>query len=148
MVNEYVCFLLQLGAVREIVAEFELDDSKIELNIELPVNYPLNAPSIQNEKSLVGRETKRRWVLQLTQFVVYQNGAIADAISLWARNVERHFAGAEDCTICMCTIHSRTYQLPKAKCKHCKKKFHSECIRKWFESSSQSTCPLCRSVFR
>lgn len=54
------------------MAEFELDDSKIELNIELPVNYPLNAPSIQNEKSLVGRETKRRWVLQLTQFVVYQ----------------------------------------------------------------------------
>uniref|UniRef100_A0A1I7WPE7 E3 ubiquitin-protein ligase listerin n=1 Tax=Heterorhabditis bacteriophora TaxID=37862 RepID=A0A1I7WPE7_HETBA len=33
------------------------------------------------------------------------------------------------------------------KCRQCKNKFHSNCLYKWFESSSQSRCPLCRANF-
>ncbi|EJW74990.1 hypothetical protein WUBG_14099, partial [Wuchereria bancrofti] len=76
------------------------------------------------------------------------NGSIVDAVLMWAGNIEKHMEGAEDCTICMMTVHSRTYQLPRVRCKQCKKRFHSDCLYKWFDSSNQSTCPLCRASFR
>ena len=44
-------------------------------------------------------------------------------------------------------IHGSNYQPPKKKCRTCKKLFHSICLYKWFESSSKSTCPLCRNLF-
>uniref|UniRef100_A0A183F1R4 E3 ubiquitin-protein ligase listerin n=1 Tax=Gongylonema pulchrum TaxID=637853 RepID=A0A183F1R4_9BILA len=47
---------------------------------------------------------------------------------MWARNIERHMEGAEDCVICLMTVHSVTYQLPRVRCKQCKKRFHSECL--------------------
>ncbi|MCP9264459.1 hypothetical protein DINM_022549 [Dirofilaria immitis] len=79
-----------LRAARQIVAEYDLEDSIMILTIEYPVDYPLS------------------------------NGSIVDAVLMWAGNIERHMEGAEDCTICMMTVHSRTYQLPRVRCKQCK----------------------------
>uniref|UniRef100_A0A158R5P9 E3 ubiquitin-protein ligase listerin n=1 Tax=Syphacia muris TaxID=451379 RepID=A0A158R5P9_9BILA len=140
---------LRSGSImREILAVFELDDSKITLRIELPSNYPLNVPLIESEKCIVSRELQRKWILQLTMCISHQNGSIADAIVLWARNVQKHIEGVENCAICLCILNPTTYQLPKVRCKQCKNKFHGDCIRKWFESSNRLTCPLCISIFK
>jgi hypothetical protein len=39
------------------------------------------------------------------------------------------------------------YSLPDKKCKTCNNPFHSQCLFKWFSSSQQSTCPLCRNIW-
>ncbi|CAG9540653.1 unnamed protein product, partial [Cercopithifilaria johnstoni] len=137
-----------LRGARQIVAEYDLEDSTMTLTIEYPVDYPLSVPLIEDERTIVSRETRRKWLLQLTMFLTHQNGSIVDAVLMWAGNIEKHMDGAEDCTICMMTVHSRTYQLPRVRCKQCRKRFHSDCLYKWFDSSNQSTCPLCRASFR
>ena len=54
--------------------------------------------------------------------------------------------GLEECAICYDIVNNQK-QLPKMVCKTCKKKFHSACIRKWFQTSNKSECPLCKSQF-
>uniref|UniRef100_F1L069 E3 ubiquitin-protein ligase listerin n=1 Tax=Ascaris suum TaxID=6253 RepID=F1L069_ASCSU len=137
-----------LGAVREIIAEYDMEDAKMVLVIELPTDYPLSVPSIENEKAIVNKDVRRKWLLQLTLFLTHQNGSIIDGILMWAKNIARHLDGAEDCTICMMTVHSKTLELPRFRCKQCKNRFHIDCLRKWFETSKQSTCPLCRGNFK
>jgi E3 ubiquitin-protein ligase DOA10 len=44
-------------------------------------------------------------------------------------------------------LHGSSHQLPKLACRTCKKKFHSACLYKWFSTSNNSTCPLCRNLF-
>jgi hypothetical protein len=106
-----------------------------------------------------------------------QNGSILEALLLWKSNIEKRTAGVDECTICysVCyawttpprpvlvlnappptrvplhvhvqVIHSSVYQLPRLQCRTCRHKFHSACLYKWFQSATQSTCPLCRSEF-
>uniref|UniRef100_A0A915BSS7 E3 ubiquitin-protein ligase listerin n=1 Tax=Parascaris univalens TaxID=6257 RepID=A0A915BSS7_PARUN len=137
-----------LGAVREIIAEYDMEDAKMVLVIELPTDYPLSVPSIENEKAIVNKDVRRKWLLQLTLFLTHQNGSIIDGILMWAKNIARHLDGAEDCIICMMTVNSKTLELPRFRCKQCKNRFHIDCLRKWFETSKQSTCPLCRGNFK
>ena len=89
----------------------------------------------------------RKWVLSLSVFLNNQNGSVVDAIAMWKRNVDKSFAGVEECTVCFAVVHGTNYQLPRAKCRTCKHLFHSDCLFKWFASSGQSTCPLCRALF-
>lgn len=49
--------------------------------------------------------------------------------------------------ICFSVIHGSNYSLPRLSCKTCKKKFHSACLYRWFSTSNNSTCPLCRNLF-
>lgn len=70
-----------------------------------------------------------------------------DGLILWKRNVDKRFEGVDDCMICFSVIHGSNYSLPKLSCKTCKKKFHSACLYKWFSTSNNATCPLCRNLF-
>lgn len=76
-----------------------------------------------------------------------QNGSILDSLLLWRRNVEKRFEGIEECAICYSIVHGSNCELPTQKCFTCKHAFHSSCLYKWFSSSGQSTCPLCRNQF-
>lgn len=80
-------------------------------------------------------------------FLSFQNGSIMDGLILWKRNVDKRFEGVDDCMICFSVIHGSNYSLPKLSCKTCKKKFHSACLYKWFSTSNNATCPLCRNLF-
>ena len=53
----------------------------------------------------------------------------------------------QECYICFYILHGTNHQLPKLACRTCKKKFHSACLYKWFSTSNNSTCPLCRNLF-
>ncbi|VDL79842.1 unnamed protein product [Nippostrongylus brasiliensis] len=116
----------------EVVAEYTVEETIIRLSIVMPVDWPLSVPSIQIDKAIVPTEKVKKWQLQLTKYLFHQNGSTVEGIMMWRRNVDRDVEGAEACSICMMTIHMTNHQLPKYK---------------WFETSSQSTCPLCRSNF-
>ena len=70
---------------------------------------------------------KKNFVLTLYSCVV-QNGSLLDGILLWKSNLDKHFAGVDDCMICFSVIHSSNYSLPKMVCRTCKKKFHNACL--------------------
>ena len=53
----------------------------------------------------------------------------------------------QECYICFYILHGTNHQLPKLACRTCKKKFHSACLYKWFSTSNNSSCPLCRNLF-
>ena len=80
-------------------------------------------------------------------FCDVQNGSILDGLTLWKRNVDKRFEGIEECYICYYVLHGSNYQLPKLTCRTCRKKFHAACLYKWFSTSNNSTCPLCRNLF-
>ncbi|KAM9320364.1 E3 ubiquitin-protein ligase listerin [Gastrophryne carolinensis] len=133
---------------REVIATYSVDDICIELIIQLPQNYPLGSITVESGRRVgVAVQQWRNWMLQLNTYLTHQNGSIIEGLSLWKNNVDKRFEGVEDCMICFSVIHGSNYSLPKKACRTCKKKFHSECLYKWFTSSNKSTCPLCRETF-
>lgn len=132
---------------KEVYAIYTRDEFKMELTIKLPINYPLGPVQIDGGKRIGVTDVKwRGWLLQLTRFLAHQNGPLLDGIDLWRRNIDKRFEGVEKCMICFSILHSN-YQLPKKRCQTCSKMFHNLCIYKWFESSGNSTCPLCRNIW-
>jgi len=140
--------LIARPAAREVVACYKLEELTMELVVTLPQNYPLNPAAVDvNHRVGVSVEQWRKWMLQLTVFLSHQNGGLLDGMLLWKRCIDKHLQGVEDCMICMMAVHGSNYQLPKITCKQCKKKFHAACLYKWFNTSSNTSCPLCRTGF-
>lgn len=134
-------------SAKEVYAIYTRDEFKMELTIKLPINYPLGPVQIDGGKRVGVTDLKwRSWLLQLTTFLSHQNGPILDGIDLWRRNIDKRFEGIEKCMICFSILHSN-YQLPKKRCLTCSKMFHNLCLYKWFETSGNSTCPLCRNAW-
>lgn len=135
-------------SANEVYAMYTRDEFKLELIIKLPSNYPLSPVLIDGGKRKGVTDVKwRSWLLQLTTFLSHQNGPILDGIDLWRRNIDKKFEGVEKCTICFSILNSN-YQLPKKKCATCSHAFHNLCLYKWFETSGNTTCALCRSIWR
>ncbi|CAN2387615.1 Listerin E3 ubiquitin protein ligase 1 [Pristimantis euphronides] len=133
---------------REVIATYSVDDICIELIIQLPQNYPLGSICVESGRRVgVAVQQWRNWMLQLNTYLTHQNGSIMEGLALWKNNVDKRFEGVEDCMICFSVIHGSNYSLPKKACRTCKKKFHSQCLYKWFTSSNKSTCPMCRETF-
>lgn len=57
-----------------------------------------------------------------------QNGSIWDGLISWKKNLDKKFAGVEECYICFSIFHISTYQIPKLSCHTCRKKFHTPCL--------------------
>lgn len=134
-------------SANEVYAMYTRDEFKMELTIKLPSNYPLSPVLIDGGKRVGVTDVKwRSWLLQLTTFLSHQNGPILDGIDLWRRNIDKKFEGVEKCMICFSILNSN-YQLPKKKCATCSHAFHSFCLYKWFETSGNTTCALCRSIW-
>ncbi|XAR60795.1 hypothetical protein NMG60_11034309 [Bertholletia excelsa] len=135
-------------SANEVVATYTKDETGMDLVIRLPASYPLRPVDVECARSLGISEVKRRkWLLSMLSFVRNQNGALAEAISIWKSNFDKEFEGVEECPICYSVIHTVNHSLPRLACKTCKHKFHSACLYKWFSTSHKSTCPLCQSPF-
>ncbi|KAG8958385.1 hypothetical protein FRC03_009184 [Tulasnella sp. 419] len=131
-------------AANEVSCNYVVDEQPIEIRIKLPQDYPLNPIEIRDINKVVILETKwRSWKLSVQQAA--QSGRILDAVSLFKRNVTLHFEGLQECAICCSIINVTDQSLPKKPCKTCHNRFHAVCLYKWFQSSTSSTCPLCRS---
>lgn len=132
---------------REVVALYQMDDTKLELNITLPPNHPLGPVTVEPGQYVGGAVNLRNCHMQLSIFLTHQNGTVWDGLALWKRNLDKKFAGVEECYICFSIFHINTYQIPKLSCHTCRKKFHTACLYKWFSTCQKSTCPVCRNVF-
>ena len=67
-----------------------------------------------------------------------------DGLLAFKRNVNGAMKGQTECAICYSII-SSDKRVPDKACGTCKNLFHRSCLYKWFRSSSQNTCPLCRN---
>eukprot|EP00158_Paraphelidium_tribonemae_P009611 Partr_v1_DN28908_c1_g1_i9_m26109 putative listerin E3 ubiquitin protein ligase 1 len=132
----------------EVSAVYKLDDNALEMVIKIPNCYPLKQVEIQGLLKVgVSDERWRRWLLNCNMVLASQNGSIKDALDIFRQNLEKHFDGIEDCAICYSVIGALDRSLPNKTCKICRNKFHPGCLYKWFKSSNNSSCPLCRTLF-
>ncbi|KAI9295350.1 hypothetical protein K502DRAFT_291113 [Neoconidiobolus thromboides FSU 785] len=132
----------------EILICFNIDEHEITISFVMPDSYPLlNIELVGNRHPVIQEKKWRGWTLNSAAIFVTQNGTLIDSIKLFQKNVNLHFQGVEDCTICYSVIGVLDQCLPNKQCRTCKKKFHPACLFKWFKSSAQSTCPLCRNLF-
>ena len=125
----------------------EDDDVKLELGIALPSDYPFSIIKVfLKSKSGTDNKRERAWILKLSMLLnKTDNLDIFDAINKWKKLVDTEFAGVEACAICYSVLCGESKQKPKIYCKQCNHKYHSKCIYKWFQSSNNNTCPLCRN---
>jgi E3 ubiquitin-protein ligase listerin len=131
---------------REVTATYEIDDANLTLVVKLPVAYPLAPAELECARRVgISEGRLRKWMLTISAILRDQNGAVAEGLLLWRRNVDKEFAGVEPCPICYLVIHGASHQTPRLCCRQCGNKFHSACLYKWFTSSSKSTCPLCQT---
>ncbi|KYN18118.1 hypothetical protein ALC57_09628 [Trachymyrmex cornetzi] len=135
------------STAREVVAMYQMEDTKLELSIVLPPNYPLGRVKVESGQQVDGMAKWKNCHMQLSKLLTHQNGSVWDGLLMWKRNLDKKFAGVEECYICFSIFHISTYQVPKLSCHTCRKKFHTRCLYKWFSTSQKSTCPICRNVF-
>ncbi|KAL3235880.1 hypothetical protein MRX96_048286, partial [Rhipicephalus microplus] len=78
-----------------------------------------------------------------------QNSSILDGLALWKLWTKR-FEGSkrESTLICFSCFTAPPPPAAQALLSHLQeKRFHSDCLFKWFNTSNNSSCPLCRNVF-
>ncbi|SCU87300.1 LAME_0D09538g1_1 [Lachancea meyersii CBS 8951] len=134
------------NVTNEIKAGYLVDEQKLEIALRLPSNYPLNNIEVHGVSRVGISEQKwKSWILSAQRVMVGMNGSVMDSLELFTKNVNLHFAGFEECAICYSILHAVDRKLPTKVCPTCKNRFHGACLYKWFRSSGNNTCPLCRS---
>lgn len=134
-------------STREVHATYVIDEARMELIIQLPLNFPLGVVKVNCGQQIGDKLQSRVVVMQLSIFLTHQNGSIWDGLSLWKRNLDRKFDGVEECYVCYSVIHQETCQLPKLTCKTCKKKFHGQCLVSGWKSISSIQINFIKSFF-
>lgn len=133
----------------ELIASIPVDEESppVAIVITLPSAYPLH-PAIVAGKSrvLVDEKKWRSWLLTIQGVIMFSNGNLVDGLLAFRKNVQGALQGQSECAICYSVI-STDMQTPNKRCATCKNTFHSVCLFRWFKSSNQSTCPLCRNNF-
>ncbi|KAK8730798.1 hypothetical protein OTU49_007938, partial [Cherax quadricarinatus] len=133
---------------REVVATYTIDEASMELILRMAPNHPLSTVTVDDHRRVgVSVAQWRNWLLGMNTMLSHRNTPLLQSLVFWKQNVDQKFEGIEECFICYYVLHGTNHQLPKLLCRTCKKKFHSACLYKWFSSSNNSTCPLCRSLF-
>jgi hypothetical protein len=158
---------------REVYAGCEVDEMQMQIVIRLPAVYPLEGVKVDGVNRVAVSEKKWQSWLMITQGVITfsvgtsfycpisglltnasifmcanysQNGSITDGLAAFRRNVTGALKGQTECAICYSII-SSDKKMPDKRCQTCKNLFHSSCLFKWFATSNQSSCPLCRNPF-
>ncbi|TGO36504.1 hypothetical protein BHYA_0123g00320 [Botrytis hyacinthi] len=132
---------------RSIFASYEIDDTSIQIAIRFPSNYPFYNIKVEGINRVAVPEKKwRSWLLIVQGAITFSNGSLIDGLTTFRRNVEGSLKGHTECAICYSII-SSDKKTPDKKCGTCKNTFHGQCLFKWFASSNQSSCPLCRCAF-
>ncbi|KAH7313192.1 hypothetical protein BKA65DRAFT_517509 [Rhexocercosporidium sp. MPI-PUGE-AT-0058] len=132
---------------KEIFAGYEVDELMMQIVIRFPDNYPLEGVKVEGLNRVAVSEKKWLSWLRNTQGVItFSNGSIIDGLTAFQKNVTGALKGHTECAICYSII-GPDKKTPDKRCQTCSNLFHSNCLYKWFSSSNQSTCPLCRNPF-
>ncbi|KAL4934255.1 ubiquitin-protein ligase RKR1 [Aspergillus undulatus] len=133
----------------EIIASIPVDEESppVAITISLPPAYPLHPALVAGRSRVLVDEKKwKSWLLTIQGVIMFSNGILEDGLLAFRRNVQGALKGQSECAICYSVI-STDMQTPNKRCATCKNAFHSVCLFRWFKSSNQSTCPLCRNQF-
>lgn len=145
-------------ATHEIRSQYVVDEERTEISFKVPRLFPLsniivNAPS----RMAVKEVTWQSWILQCQNLMNKINNSnatqsasslIFDAVDLFDKNFRLHFKGFQECAICYSILDAYDKTLPNKTCHTCHNKFHGACLLKWFKSSGDYSCPLCRCKFQ
>ncbi|KAJ2741734.1 hypothetical protein GGI20_004982 [Coemansia sp. BCRC 34301] len=134
-------------AASQVTLTFTVDDSTLEILVKIPPSYPLTLPTFESLRRVGVPENRWRCWLVAAQTQMARNSHLDSACAQLLANIGAHFDGVEDCAICYSAVGVLDNSLPTKQCRTCKNKFHRMCLFKWFNTSNQSTCPLCRNLF-
>ncbi|KAL1893364.1 hypothetical protein Sste5346_006542 [Sporothrix stenoceras] len=130
---------------REVVAGYEVDELMLSIALRLPANYPIDNVAVVGLNRVAVDEKKWQSWLMITQGVIaFANGSLVEGLAAFQRNVLGALKGHTECAICYSII-SVEKRVPEKRCGTCKNMFHRSCLYKWFLSSNQNSCPLCRN---
>ncbi|SMN22059.1 similar to Saccharomyces cerevisiae YMR247C RKR1 RING domain E3 ubiquitin ligase [Maudiozyma saulgeensis] len=129
----------------EIKASYLIDEQNLVISFKLPSNYPLNNVDVIGVSRVGITEQKwKQWIMSTQHVITGMNGSVLDSLELFTKNVHLQFSGFEECAICYSILHAVDRKLPTKICPTCNNRFHGACLYKWFRSSGNNTCPLCR----
>ncbi|RYP06375.1 hypothetical protein DL765_009522 [Monosporascus sp. GIB2] len=132
-------------AAREVTAGYEVDELQAAISIRVPPEYPLEGVSVTGVNRVAVNEKKwQSWIMTTQGVITFSGGSIIDGLATFRRNVVGAMKGQTECAICYSII-SSDRRMPDKRCGTCKNLFHRTCLYKWFQSSNQNTCPLCRN---
>lgn len=132
-------------AAREVVASYEVDEDNAAIGIKIPTSYPIEGVTVMGLHRVAVSEKKwQSWILTTQGAITFSNGNIIDGLQVFKRNIVGALKGQSECAICYSII-STDKRMPDKRCTTCKNQFHRTCLYKWFQSSNQNTCPLCRN---
>ncbi|CAK7564557.1 MAG: hypothetical protein SEPTF4163_002451 [Sporothrix epigloea] len=130
---------------REVVAGYEVDELMLSIAMRLPANYPIDNVTVVGVNRVAVDEKKWQSWLMITQGVIaFSNGSLVEGLATFRRNVLGALRGQTECAICYSII-SEEKRVPEKRCGTCKNMFHRSCLYKWFLTSNQNSCPLCRN---
>ncbi|RDW79552.1 hypothetical protein BP6252_04190 [Coleophoma cylindrospora] len=133
---------------QEIIAGYEVDESEIQISIRLPAAYPLDNVIVTGVNRVAVTEQKfKSWRTNTLGAITFSNGSIINGLEAFRTNVVGSLKGVAECAICYSVV-AADKKLPDKRCGTCNNLFHGSCLFKWFQSSAQSTCPLCRTPFK
>ncbi|KAI0406872.1 hypothetical protein F4802DRAFT_556443 [Xylaria palmicola] len=132
-------------AAREVIAGYEVDDLQAAIAIRIPPDFPLEGVTVVGINRVAVDERKwKSWIMTTQGVITFSGGSIIDGLAAFRRNVIGALKGQTECAICYSII-STDKKMPDKRCQTCKNLFHRTCLYKWFQTSSQNTCPLCRN---
>ncbi|KAK8029157.1 hypothetical protein PG991_006213 [Apiospora marii] len=132
-------------AAKEISVGYEVDEHEASIAIRVPPAFPLDGVAVIGVNRLAVSEKKwQAWILATQGVITFSGGSIVDGLLAFKRNVNGAMKGQTECAICYSII-SSDKRIPDKACGTCKNLFHRSCLYKWFRSSNQNTCPLCRN---
>jgi hypothetical protein len=115
------------------------------ISLKFPTDYPLSPVKVAPVNRIAVPEKKlASWLLTISGAIAFSS--LTDGLSVFRRNVVGQMKGQSECAICYSIVGSDK-KLPDKRCGTCKHLFHGACLFRWFESSNQSSCPLCRNPF-
>lgn len=133
------------SAAREVTAGYEVDEAQASIVIKIPSSYPIENVVVNSLHRVAVSEKKwQSWIMTTQGVITFSNGNIIDGLQVFKRNIVGALKGQSECAICYSII-STDKRMPDKRCSTCKNLFHRTCLYKWFQTSSQNTCPLCRN---
>lgn len=130
---------------QEVNASYLIDEQRMKINFKLPINYPLENIKVTGISRVGISEQKwKQWIMSTQRVITGMNGSVMDCLELFTKNVTLQFSGFEECAICYSILHAVDRKLPSKSCPTCNNKYHGACLYKWFRSSGNNTCPMCR----
>lgn len=133
----------------ELTASYPMDNEQsATIVINLPPTFPLHQATVTSPTKRMAVDEKHwnSWLRNAQAVIAFSNNSLVDGLLAWRRNVFGALKGQTDCAICYSVV-GEDGKLPNKKCRTCKNSFHGNCLFKWFKSSNNTTCPLCRNPF-